>query len=339
MTQKKYISLFVLALSVKVFAQDPQFTQFYNTPMFLNPALAGSSDAHRFTATYRNQWPGVKKAFSNYMASYDYNLDKYNAGVGAYVMQDVAGTGNLVTTQGGLNLAYRVAVGRWSEVRGGVQVGYAQKKTDVSKLVFNDQFITGSSVSEDAGSVNNVNYLDLGAGAVFKSDNFWGGFSVKHLNKPNVSMTGSTSPLPASISVHGGYKFILHESDTAGGREKSSLNPVWNYRHMYGNDQLDIGVYYFYKLINFGVMYRGIPVKTYAPGYQNNESVAILAGVDIPDKRIKVGYSYDVTVSALSLKNSSGAHEICLMYEFGKASGKKVATRPVKKGSQIRRKF
>jgi type IX secretion system PorP/SprF family membrane protein len=339
MTQKKYILFFALALSMKIFAQDPQFTQFFNMPMFLNPALAGSSDAHRFAAAYRNQWPGVKKAFSSYMASYDYNLNQYNAGIGAYAMQDVAGTGNLVTTQAGVNLAYRVAVGRSSEVRGGVQVGYAQKKTDVSKLVFNDQFITGSSVSEDAGSVNNISYLDLGAGAVFKSENFWGGFSVKHLNKPNVSMTGSTSPLPTNLSVHGGYKFILHDADTAGGREKSSLNPVFNYRHIYGNDQLDIGVYYFYKLINLGVMYRGIPVKTYAPGYQNNESVAVFAGVDIPGKGIKVGYSYDVTISTLNLKNSAGAHEICLMYEFGKAKGKKIVTKASKKGSQIRRKF
>ncbi|MGM0478992.1 MAG: type IX secretion system membrane protein PorP/SprF, partial [Bacteroidota bacterium] len=34
-------------------AQDPQFSQFYANPIYLNPAFAGSHGCPRFAANYR----------------------------------------------------------------------------------------------------------------------------------------------------------------------------------------------------------------------------------------------------------------------------------------------
>ena len=47
-----------------VFAQDPQFSQFYANPIYTNPAFAGSSTVGRIVANARNQWPSIAGTFS-----------------------------------------------------------------------------------------------------------------------------------------------------------------------------------------------------------------------------------------------------------------------------------
>ncbi|MBK7753975.1 MAG: type IX secretion system membrane protein PorP/SprF [Flavobacteriales bacterium] len=53
--------------------------------------------------------------------------------------------------------------------------------------------------------------------------------------------------------------------------------------------------------------------KSYAPGEPNNDAIAILVGVMVNDLRI--GYSYDLTLSRLSAR-SGGAHELTVTYEL-----------------------
>ena len=47
----------VLLSEIKIFAQDPIFTQFYSNPVYLNPAFTGSNKCPRIVSNYRNQWP------------------------------------------------------------------------------------------------------------------------------------------------------------------------------------------------------------------------------------------------------------------------------------------
>src|SRR5688572_21555820 len=89
-------------------AQDPEFSQYYAAPLYLNPAFAGTSVDHRFIANYRNQWPNVSQAFETYAFSYDYNLDQYNSGLGFMIMADKAGSANLKSTQFNFQYAYKV---------------------------------------------------------------------------------------------------------------------------------------------------------------------------------------------------------------------------------------
>jgi type IX secretion system PorP/SprF family membrane protein len=310
-----YIFLFISAI-LRVFAQDPQFTQFYAAPMFLNPAFTGLTYEHRFTANYRNQWPGVKTAYTTYMATYDYNISNMNSGIGGFILQDRAGTSNLVTTMGGVNYAYRVKVGKYSEARGGVSLVMNQKKIDNTKLIFNDQFITGSSISQDALAADKISYFDMGLGALFNSTNYWFGFSGRHLNQPNASMVGNIEPLPISGSIHGGYRFIISARGSGKTKLEEFVSASFNIRHEQKYDQLDIGAYYFKSFVNVGLWYRGLPIKKYKPGYPNRESIALLVGIEIPDKNFRVGYSYDATVSNLKINNTQGSHEVSIVYEI-----------------------
>ena len=58
-------------------AQDIHFSQFYMSPLNLNPALTGVMNCNvRLVANYRNQWASVLKsnAFKTYSVSYDQRI-------------------------------------------------------------------------------------------------------------------------------------------------------------------------------------------------------------------------------------------------------------------------
>lgn len=301
-------------------AQDPQFTQFYAAPMYLNPAFTGVTYEHRFVANYRNQWPGVSKTYQTMMASYDYNLSDLNSGIGIIVMQDRSGTAGLTHSQFGVNYAYHFKVSKFAEIRMGASLSYNMKRIDFSKLKFNDQLATGSSTSIEALSYEQLNYVDFGAGALLNSTEYWLGLSGKHLTQPNSSLTGEKVPLPVSISLHGGYRFIFSQKSKT--QLKKYISPAFNYKHELRNDQLDIGIYYFHLPLNIGVWYRGLPFKKYGPTYASRESIAILLGFELAEYNLRVGYSYDITISKLGIATSYGAHEMSLIYEIAQKKKK-----------------
>jgi type IX secretion system PorP/SprF family membrane protein len=298
-------------------AQEPQFTQFYASPVYLNPAFTGLTFEHRFTAGYRRQWPGIQRSFTTYMGAYDYNLSDLNSGIGGYVLQDRAGMANLITTTGGLNYAYRFKVSKSSEMRAGFVAALGQKRLDNSLLLFNDQLITGAAASADVRA-EPITYLDLGVGGLYNSDKYWIGAAAKHINQPNVSMMGNNEAMPVYISVHGGYRYVLSETGGTRNKLEEFVSASFNLRKLASNDQLDIGAYYFKSFMNVGVWYRGLPFKKYKPGYPNRESLALLLGIEMPDKMFRIGYSYDITVSSLGISNTQGAHEIALVFEAAK---------------------
>ena len=312
-----YLKLLILCLlfSLGIKAQDPQFTQFYAAPMYLNPAFTGLTVEHRFVANYRNQWPGVSKAYQTYMASYDYNLSDINSGIGVLVMQDKAGTAGLTHTQIGVNYAYQFKISKFSEIRMGANLNYNMKRLDFSKLKFNDQIATGSGTSVEAGRYEQLNFMDFAAGALLNSTQYWLGLSAKHLTQPNSSLTGDKVPLPLIISLHGGYRFIIEQKTKVLTRY---ISPAFNFRHEQKYDQLDIGVYYYHLPLNVGIWYRGLPFKKYAATYASRESIALLIGFDLTEYNLRVGYSYDLTVSKLGVSNTMGAHEISVIYEVAR---------------------
>ena len=76
--------VFTLAYSYhnKAVAQDPQFSQFYAAPLYLNPALTGINQKGRVGINYRNQWPSINTGFETAAAYVDYNFEEYNSSLG-----------------------------------------------------------------------------------------------------------------------------------------------------------------------------------------------------------------------------------------------------------------
>jgi type IX secretion system PorP/SprF family membrane protein len=109
---RKLLILIFVGFSGTVLAQDPEFTQFYANPLYLNPAFAGSTRCPRISLNYRNQWPALSGTFVTYSASYDQYVDVLGGGIGLLVLNDKAGEGTLTTSNISAVYAYQLNVTR-----------------------------------------------------------------------------------------------------------------------------------------------------------------------------------------------------------------------------------
>lgn len=310
-----------------VSGQDMHFTQFYSSPIFLNPAFTGANVCSRVTMVYRNQWPGTKKAYESYLLSIDHFAHKQKIGLGLICGVDDAGTGGLRTTIVNPSFAYEAKITRAFAIRFGVQPGVTIKSISFNRLVFGDQLSRGgptggSTTTTIESPTQNRAFFDIGAGVLFYTTRFWGGFSLAHLTRPNESFyTGEEVNLPIKLSVHGGTKILLNP-DEKDPDAKKAISIVGHYRGQAEFDQFDIGVYYSQYVFNAGIWYRGIPgLKAYKPGYKNDDAIAAIIGFQ--KDRLTIGYSYDLTISKL-FGLTQGAHEVTLSYQFCDPKKKKV---------------
>lgn len=323
----KIISIIYFSIgATSLVGQDMHFTQFYASPLYLNPAFTGANVCSRVSLVYRNQWPGINKTYQSYLLSMDHYLEKQNLGVGLQFGVDDAGSGGLRTTIINPSLAYEAKINKTFSVRGGIQPGITIKSINFNKLLFGDQLARGgntgaSSVTTVESPTQSKAFFDIGAGGLIYTSKYWLGVSFYHLNKPNESFYGvDGAVLPIKYSVHGGSKFYINP-DEKDPDLKKSMSLVMNYRGQGEFDQFDIGVYYTQYVVNLGIWYRGIPgLKAYKPGYSNNDALAFLVGFQ--QDRLNIGYSYDITISKLT-NLTKGAHELTLSYQMCKQKNKK----------------
>ena len=310
---KKIGLVMSLFISIMVVAQDVQYSQFYASPMYLNPALAGTSGQHRLVGNFRDQWPSIPGSYISYSVSYDLNIEEANSGLGFSIQRDQAGSGGLSTTTIGGVYAYELKINRRLAFRPAVGVNYGLRAIDVTKLKFGDQLLTGANQSFQSNSLSdNVGYVDINAGGILYGNEFWVGYSIFHINRPNNSLLGEENFIDARHSIHVGYR--LPVSRTVKREIVRSLTVTANYKAQGKWDQIDLGAYYFVKPFVVGLWYRGIPgLKAYEPGYQNNDAVVVLGGVHY--NNFKFAYSYDITISKI-YANTGGAHEISVIYEY-----------------------
>lgn len=306
----------LLLLSLRTKAQDPQFSQFYAAPLYLNPALTGNTYQDRIILNYRKQWMGIAPGYETYCVSYDHNDTKLHSGFGGMVLRDVAGSNGLAFTHAAFNYSFEARIDHKRAVRFGTRLGYTLRQFDQSSLVFADQIIREDVQSIEAGMRNRASYFDGSTGAMYFSEAFWFGISFNHLNRPQQSLfTDGDVRLPVRSSVHTGYRFATDGQKLR--RSKTFVTIAAHYKAQDKWDQLDIGAYLDHDRVNFGLWYRGLPgVKAYQPGYPNDESVIAMIGYETP-QQIRFTYSYDITVSLLTMR-SGGAHEISVIYEWPK---------------------
>jgi type IX secretion system PorP/SprF family membrane protein len=308
----------IIYICVTVAAQDPQFTQFYANPLYLAPSFAGAIEEDRVAAVYRNQWPGLPGSFVTYSFSYDHFFDNFNSGVGVLLMRDVAGTGDYSLTNAGIQYSYDIKINNFWHVRPGMHLNYTQASIDYYKLTWNDQLTssgTGGTTIEQFGFEDFKADIDFSTSVLVYSDRYWGGFGVDHLLRPNYGLWNNEARLPVTYKVFGGAQVIRR------GRLYNpideSLSVAFLYRHQDINNQLDLGVYWLKAPLMLGIWYRGIPIFSMDP---RGDAVAFLVGYKMDD--IRVGYSYDFTISNL-VSSTGGAHEVSVVYEFRTTRNKK----------------
>lgn len=317
--------LLVLVLQAKVSAQDIQFSQFYATPLYLNPAFSGSTEYTRVGLNYRNQWPAINANFTTTSLYADHYLEDVNSGIGVILTYDKSGIGGLKSFNIGLQYAYELRLSERFTFRPGMQVAYYNRSVDFNDLLFGDQIdVNTGAINPSTGEVFNgglkKGFVDLTFGGLLFSKHAWFGATIDHLTEPNQSIDGGFDALPRKISIHGGYKFFMKSGVMGSGlyarpRERS-ITPTFQYKSQGQFDQMDLGMYTTFEPIIIGLWYRGLPFKKFED-FNNNESIVFLMGFTkkAKDDVLHIGYSYDFTISELG-PGSGGAHEFSISYAW-----------------------
>lgn len=274
-------------------AQDPQFTQFYANPLFLNPAFAGSIRCPRICLNYRNQWPNLDGRYVTYSASYDVHLNVLGGGIGALITTDDQAINTLKTTNVSLIYSFLAPITREFSLKFALQGTYLQKNIDTKSLTFGDMIDARRgfvwNTKESIPTAKKV-AADFSAGILAYSSHYFGGIAIHHINQPDEGLVG-TAQLPVKFTAHAGAIIPLEKND------ESYLSPNILFQSQQDAKQLNLGLYYKKSAFIAGLWYR--------------MGDAVIALIGIQNKSFKFGYSYDVTVSNLS-GNTAGSHEISI---------------------------
>ena len=209
----------------RVSAQDRHFSQFYASPLTMNPALTGAFNGKfRIAGIYRDQWrQAVERPFSTVSTALDFRFrvpgvafsgDAF--GVGLNFFRDEVRNFDFTSNEINLTGAYHKAldIKRRKTISAGFQAGLSQRNVNFNNLNFQDQFnqkdgYTFPTLENLPG--NNITFGDLAAGInfswVFKKNALWQtGIAMHHVNEPSVSFfpkdQGGDSRLYRRLQVH-----------------------------------------------------------------------------------------------------------------------------------------
>lgn len=298
-------------------SQDHIYSQFFNAPVYLNPALNGQFKGDlRLNMIYRNQWSTIPGDLTYLTASVDYQIPQFGGGIGLMFNRSNEGTAYL--TRNSSFGTYSYSIGSDGYVLSfGLQAGIANLKIDQTKLIFSDQidpgygYMPGSSTSAVNLQYSNRYYFDSGAGINLVLGNMMIGGAVQHLNRPNVSFSGNKSLLAMRTTGHASYRISLGYDDYD--PEGTYLIPsIVAYEH---NKSISMsgGIQFKRQSINAGVWYR-------SNRRDGNDALVVSLIFDLftnsyKDEKIRIGISHDATTSKLNYANTSGTTEGSLSYE------------------------
>jgi type IX secretion system PorP/SprF family membrane protein len=305
-----FLVLIILPFCKLIRAQDPQFTQFYANPLYLNPSLAGSEKSNRLLMHYRNQWPSIPGNYETYFVSSDRHFNALRGGLGISFLHDDAGNGTLRTTEISTIYAFGIPVGRNFSIRAGFQASLRNLRLDRSKLTFPDQidarygFIYETEQWQNFSSLEETiltrNFFDISSGLSAVGRNFTLGFAAHHLSQPDKSfLPGATSILPMNLTGHLEARIPFLRglfSDTL-----SCISPAVLYQRQQAFQQLNVGATIRMRSLILGAFYR------------NRD--ALIAVLGFERKFFAMRYSYDITISPLT-NATAGAHELSCSFRF-----------------------
>lgn len=312
-------------------AQDAQFSQYYNSPLTMNPSLTGAFNGeNRLLVNYRSQWSSISTPYKTFAFSYDMGLRKKKGrtgflGAGISFLSDRSGTSQLGLNQVNLSLAYHAHISDYNTVSAGIMGGFAQRSIDFSKLSWNSQY-DGNNYdpnlpTDETGYSQNKSYGDFGAGLQWtytKGEmyatannqlNINLGVAAFHVNQPNIAFFSTEKDqLPIKIVLHGNSQI---------GFSNSKFSIVPSFLYVQQGAQKDI--------IAGGLLRIRLQEESKYTGFIKGAALSFgslyrVGDAFIPDLQLEfsnyaMGISYDVNTSGLKYASSGrGGLEISLRW-------------------------
>lgn len=337
---RKLLCLFAVVLTLgRLSAQDIHFTQYYMSPMTLNPALAGKFEGTaRIGGIYRDQFrsvinqkdidPSVKNAQYKTPALYvdapiirGFRKQDW-VGVGISFFSDKAGQGGLAHTGSKIGASYHLGLDKRGNtvLSVGFDYGGEQRKVDNGKFFFERGYTNSTlpnnqyQAAQSGESTTNTDdkYSDMDAGIVLTSKlnkqmDFNIGFSMYHLAQPSYSLVGAAGTsgggntrVPRRSTLHGQFNAKL--------TDKFSIHPSFLFQTQTGGQEIALqgmAGYLFNEAkdihLNFGL------------GYRMRDAMQAIAGIQY--KALTVGLAYDINVSNLNtVSRYRGGFELAANY-------------------------
>jgi len=315
--------------SGSVKAQDVHFTQYFTSPLTLNPALTGLvTDDLRFSGNYRQQWgsvsanPYVTGTVSFDIATLKGKLPEGDAlGIGILGLYDKSGSGGLTNTTVGLSLAYHKAFGRdrQQHLSFGLQGNLVQKNLNFAQLTFEDMYNNGNGTLAypTAERFNNADltYPDFNGGIMYSGKvsehvTAYLGYSYYHMTQPVETFLNNDN-----------HQIHSRQTGYLGGSFDMNPNTVLYASALYQSQasatEIVIGAAVGF-ILNPGhdEEYQKSTIFYLGGWYRYTDAIAPYVGIEW--SKMRLGFSYDVNISTFTqATHGVGAYEISLIY-FGR---------------------
>ena len=304
---KNFLKIFLFLLTAFVVnditAQDAEFSQFYSSTAYLNPAFVGNRYCPKMTTSYRNQWSAIAGNYSTAMAIYEQNSKALHGGFGFILFNDESGSNLLSTNSISALYSNQQTLTEKLYVRAGLQATYTQKRLNWDGLTFPDMIDPqlGFIFQTQQPIVNGMaKYIDFSTGIVLYNDKSFFGFSAHHLNRPNESLSFGESYLPTKYTVHLSTTLPLSNIYN----NESTVSPSLMYRQQGDFKQLNAGLNVNKDNLLFGLWYRGWLGEDYRD--------ALIPTLGVKMDNLSFIYSYDFNIAEL-ISYGANTHEISLI--------------------------
>ena len=278
--------------------QEPMYSQYMFNMLHINPAYAGNLADNNVSFLYRKQWTGVVGAPSTGTLSWDSRQMNSNVGYGLQIYNDQLGIEK--TTGFQAFYSYRLKF-KNSNLSLGLSAGVLNYSAAYSKA----KTIDGNDplFQEDVNGV----LPTVGFGALYSSEKFYAGFSIPALleTKKSIDKYQVTRSANNHYFLTSGYIFDVSEAVKL---KPSIMAKAVNGAPMAFDINMNMWIQ---NTVGLGVSYR------------TGDAVIGLFELQI-SPQIRLGYSYDYTISNLKSYNVGGSHELMIRYEFKNSKDKSI---------------
>ncbi len=332
----KFLFVFTLFLFfiVKIQAQDPIFSQYYNTRVFLNPAYTGLEHGLTFSAAARNQYGNLNSQFYTTFVAAELQEPSLRSGFGISASRQAIGEGAFSTQNLNLSYAYILPLSGAAQqnvhnISLGLRAGLLQRSLDWSKLRFLDQLDATQGVISGTSAVpiqQNTLSFDAQAGILWRSElQIAGkktlnclGLTISHLTGKETGFTGFIADSPLRLTIHGATAIPIHAWSY--GKHSIAFAPALRAELQSNLSLLSYSLYFLYDDMHVGASFQSQSIGALP---SNANSWILMAAIKIPmssdtDHSLFLGYSFENRLSNFS-SLFGNAHEITLRYNFGDA--------------------
>ncbi|MFW5760662.1 MAG: PorP/SprF family type IX secretion system membrane protein [Cyclobacteriaceae bacterium] len=324
--------------NVELRAQDPVFSQYYNAPVYLNPALIGDEESMLVNLNYRSQWQSLHEPYSTAQASFIYpfyrDINKGAAGqlggMGLSVLNDVAGVNREFRTTGvSASFAYNLPLNMENFISFGLQAQLINFRIDPQGQEWGVDYVPGIGHSPGQSSEHQVSgnstSLSITPGAFWRyfNDNssgfihtIYSGVAVNHLNNPDMSiLDDQTDRLPLLYKYHGGIVFSVSQ------KVNLSANVLTLFQDT--RNQSNVGAFVSYLLIDQSQGLFSNSIVRIGGWHRWNDS--FILSTEFVTNKFQLGFSYDWNVTNLNrFQSGVGAYELSLGFRFNRVAPPKV---------------